>query len=57
MPKKMKRKPRTFLNFGWFIEGIMVTIKVAVQDIVISAKKKFLAQNTGLHENGYRIGG
>ena len=48
----MNINPRIGLNFGWFIDGIMVTTNAAVQDMVISAKKKFLAQKTGLHENG-----
>ena len=57
MPRNMNKNPRTALNFGEFIEGSMLTIKAAVQDVVISTRKQFLAKNTGLHENEYKIGG
>lgn len=57
IPRMMKRKPLNALYLGWFIDGIMVTMKAAVQVDVIKPRKRFLAQKTGLHENGYRIGG
>jgi hypothetical protein len=47
IPSIMKRKPLNALNLGWFMEGIMVTIKAAVQLEVIRPKNIFLTQKTG----------
>jgi hypothetical protein len=53
----MNRKPLKALYLGWFIDGIIVTTKAAAHVEVMRARKRFLASNTGLHANGYRMGG
>jgi hypothetical protein len=57
IPRKMKPNPLIGRYCGWLNLGVITTVKTARQDMVITARKKFLALNTGSQANAYMANG
>jgi hypothetical protein len=51
MPSMINKNPLKALNWGEFMLGIITTTKAEQLEIVMRAKKKFLAGKTGSHAN------